>query len=115
MLDWAIITCNIPTTLADKRKQYVSEAPCKAEKPTVESLRTLFAQLVHASLKAAFDRVPITVIDRVITGCALFALITPLLLWVSWSKTGFLIILATAATCVGIIWLLIWLYPGDSF
>ena len=93
----------------------MSEAPCKAEKPTAEPLRTLFAQLVHASLKAAFDRVPITLIDRVITGCALFALVTPLLLWVSWSRAGFLIILATAAACLGIIWLLIWLYPGDGF
>ena len=114
-LDWAIITCKIPATLADKRKQYVSEVPHKAEKPTAEPLHTLFAQLVHACLKAAFDRVPIAVVDRVITGCALFALVTPLLLWVSWSKSGFLIILATAAACVGIIWLLIWLYPEDDF
>ena len=93
----------------------MSKAPHNTEELTAEPVHTLLVQLVQASLKSAFDRVPISMIDRVITCCALFALITPLLLWVSWSKAGFLIILGTATSCVGIIWLLIWLYPEDPY
>jgi hypothetical protein len=54
-------------------------------------------------------------VNRIIACCALIALVAPLLLWISWSKTGFFIILATAAVAVGIIQLLVWLYPDDPF
>ena len=87
----------------------------QSDKPRNESLRTLLAQLVHASLLSAFNHVPIGIIDRIITMCALFALVVPLLLWVSWSKTGFLILIAAAAAAVGIIYILIWLYPEDPY
>ena len=105
--------------MASKRKWHVSEVPHKVDEaiapPPAEPLRYLLIQLVQACLKAAFDRVPVGVIDRVITCCALVALVTPLLLWISWSKTGFFIIIGTTAACVGVIWLLIWLYPEDMF
>ena len=80
-----------------------------------EPLWLLLAQLLHALLRAGFDRVPITLVNRIIAGCALVALVSPLLLWISWSKAGFFIIIGTAATAVGIIYLLIWLYPEDPF
>ena len=80
-----------------------------------ESLWLLCRQLVHAGLRAGFDRLPIALVNRIIAGCALLALVAPLLLWISWSKTGFFIIIGGAATAVGIIWLLIWLYPDDPF
>jgi len=86
-----------------------------AASPAQESLALLCRQLVHAGLRAVLDRVPVKVIDRVIAGCALVALVAPLLLWISWSKTGFFIIIATAAAAVGIIWVLIWVYPEDPF
>ncbi len=89
------------------------EVPKQTTAPVAESLPGLFAQLLHASLRTAFRRVSIHTINRIIAGCALIAMVTPLLLWVSWSKTGFFIIIGTAATCVGIIWVLIWLYPED--
>ena len=93
----------------------MSEAPHKSSELAAEPLPTLLLQLVQASLRTLFNHVPVRIIDRVITCCALVALVTPLLLWVSWSKTGFLIILGTAAACVGLIWLLVWLYPEDPY
>ena len=87
----------------------------RTKPPVAESLPALLTQLLHASLRTAFQRVSIDTINRIIGGCALIAMVTPLLLWVSWSKTGFFIIIGTAATCVGIIWVLIWLYPQDPF
>jgi len=80
-----------------------------------DSWRALLGQLVHALLRAGFDRLPIKLVDRTIATCALVALICPLLLWISWSKAGFLIITGTAAAAVGIIYLLVWLYPEDPF
>ena len=93
----------------------VPEAPKQTKSPEAEPLHALLAQLVHATLRAAFLRMSIDTVNRIIAGCALIAMVTPLLLWVSWSKTGFFIIIGTAATCVSIIWLLIWLYPDDPF
>lgn len=96
----------------------VSEQPSRAnalDGGSTESLPALLAQLVHALLRTGFDLVPISIINRIIAGCALVALVAPLLLWISWSKAGFFIIIGTAATAVGIIYLLIWLYPEDPF
>jgi hypothetical protein len=96
----------------------VSERPARAgalECARTETLPVLLSQLVHALLRTGFDLVPITAINRIIAGCALVALVAPLLLWISWSKAGFFIIIGTAATAVGIIYLLIWLYPDDPF
>jgi hypothetical protein len=93
----------------------VPEVHKQTKPPAAEPLHALLTQLLHASLRNAFRRVSIDTINRIIAGCALIAMVTPLLLWVSWSKTGFFIIIGTAATCVGIIWVLIWLYPQDPF
>jgi hypothetical protein len=83
--------------------------------PAGESLLRLLAELMHALLRSGFDHIPIAAINRIIAGCALIALVAPLLLWVSWSKTGFFIIIGMAAIAVGIIYLLVWLYPEDPF
>jgi hypothetical protein len=80
-----------------------------------DALGPLLAQLAHAVLARACARLPLVLVNRIIACCALIALIAPLLLWISWSKTGFFIILATAAVAVGIIQLLVWLYPDDPF
>ncbi len=80
-----------------------------------ESWPRLLAQLAHALLRRGFDLVPIAVINRIIAGCSLFALVSPLLLWVSWSRTGFFIIMGSFLLAVGIIGLLVWLYPEDPF
>lgn len=80
-----------------------------------ESLGALLAQLVHALLARGCARLPLVLVNRIIACCGLIALISPLLLWISWSKTGFFIIIATAGIAVGIIQLLVWLYPDDPF
>lgn len=83
--------------------------------PPGESWPRLLGQLVHALLRRGFDHVPVAVINRLIAGCSLFALVSPLLLWVSWSRTGFFIITGSFLLAVGIIGLLVWLYPEDPF
>ena len=80
-----------------------------------ESLIALIAQLTHALLARACARLPLVLVNRIITCCGLIALVSPLLLWISWSRAGFFIIIATVAIAVGIIHLLVWLYPDDPF
>jgi hypothetical protein len=109
------MTCKIIAPSSWQVVMMQPEVPEQTTAPVAESLPGLLAQLLHASLRTAFRRVSIDTINRIIAGCALIAMVTPLLLWVSWSKTGFFIIIGTAATCVGIIWVLIWLYPEDPF
>jgi len=109
------MTCKITASNSWQTVMTEPEVPKQTKPPVAESLHGLLAQLIHASLRTAFRHVSIDTINRIIAGCALIAMVTPLLLWVSWSKTGFFIIIGTAATCVGIIWVLIWLYPEDPF
>ena len=90
-------------------------APRSADTLPGESWPRLLGQLAHAVLRKGFDQVPISVINRLIAACSLFALVSPLLLWVSWSQTGFFIIVGSFLLAVGIIGLLIWLYPEDPF
>lgn len=80
-----------------------------------ESLVQLLVQLVRALLRAALRPVPVEIINRVISSCALVALVSPLLLWFSWSRAGFFIIIGTAAAAIALIYLLAWLFPEDPF
>ena len=109
------MTCKITVSTSGQMVMTEPEVLKQTKPPAAESLHALLAQLIHASLRTALRRLSIDTVNRIIAGCALIAMVTPLLLWVSWSKTGFFIIIGTAATCVGIIWVLIWLYPEDPF
>ena len=80
-----------------------------------ESLGRAFSDVVKALVAAPLRRISPRTSERVIAGCALIALICPLLLWISWSKMAFLIVIGTALTCVAIIYLLIWVHPDDPF
>lgn len=108
------MACKITVFNCEHASQ-VPEVPHQNKVRDADSLRYLLVALVQACCKALFDLVPVAIIDRIITCCALFALVTPLLLWVSWSKTGFFIIIGTASACVGVIWILVWLYPEDPY
>jgi hypothetical protein len=50
-----------------------------------------------------------------ITVCGLFALVTPLLLWLAWSKTMFWLIMAIGCAALLIIYALIWSSPDERF
>ena len=80
-----------------------------------ETLGGAVADLLKALLAAPVRRIPPRASERLIALCALVALICPLLLWISWSKTGFVVIIGTATVAVGIIYLLIWVHPDDPF
>jgi hypothetical protein len=48
-----------------------------------------------------------------ITVCGLFALFTPLLLWLAWSKAMFWLVMAGGCTALLIIYVLIWSSPDE--
>jgi hypothetical protein len=50
-----------------------------------------------------------------ITVCGLIALVTPLLLWLAWSKQTFWLVLALGCAALLIIYALIWSSPDERF
>ena len=50
-----------------------------------------------------------------ITVCGLFALVTPLLLWLAWSKETFWLTMALGCIALLIIYALIWSSPDERF
>jgi hypothetical protein len=53
--------------------------------------------------------------DILVTICGLMALLTPLLLWVAWSKALFWLIMAGGCTALLVIYVLIWTAPDEHF
>ena len=74
-----------------------------------------FGVLGVAVLLAPLRRLSPRASEYVITGCALWALVVPLVLWISWSRTGFLILVASAGIAIALIYLLIQIHPDDPF
>ena len=79
------------------------------------SLRRSLAEVAFAIVAAPFRRLSTRASQRLITVCGLWALVCPLLLWISWSRTGFLILIASVAIAVAVIYLLTILHPDDPF
>jgi hypothetical protein len=50
-----------------------------------------------------------------ITVCGLFALFTPLLLWLAWSQWTFWLIMALGCAALLVIYALIWSSPDERF
>ena len=80
-----------------------------------ESIPRLVAMLVHATLARGVRALPEKVLSHSIALCASVALLAPLLLWVSWSKTVFYTVLGTSVTAFLLLLLLVWLHPDDPF
>ena len=80
-----------------------------------ESLGNAVIDVIKACIAAPVRHIPSHVANRMIAGCTLVALICPLLLWISWSKLGFFIVIGTSLVAIAIIYLLIWVYPEDPF
>jgi hypothetical protein len=81
----------------------------------IHELLRAIAGVGVALIAAPLRRLPPRASEYVITGCALWALVVPLLLWISWSRTGFVILMLSAAAAVALIYLLILLHPDDPF
>lgn len=95
--------------------QVRSSPPFRGSLQAVSDLLRALRDLLLAVIAAPFRLLSTRASEYVITGCALWALVCPLLLWISWSKTGFLILVCSAAAAIAIIYLLICLHPDDPF
>ena len=89
--------------------------PLRGSVQFISDLLRALLDLLYALIAAPFRLLSTRATEYVITGCALWALVCPLLLWISWSQTGFLILLGSAAAAIAIIYLLICLHPDDPF
>ena len=71
------------------------------------SLLHVLAAVPGAALRALVARMPEALWRALLGICGAILLLTPLLLWVSWSRSGYLTILASAAVALGIAYLLV--------
>lgn len=80
------------------------------------ALPTLLWWLLHALMRRGVGKIPARVRRRIIIPCCGFiGLVTPLLLWISWSKAGLFIILSVGGAAMTIIFILVWFGPEDYF
>ena len=71
------------------------------------SLLRVLAAVPGAAMRALVARIPEPLWRALLGICGTVLLLAPLLLWVSWSRAGFLAILAGAAVAMGIAYLLV--------
>ena len=71
------------------------------------SLPRVLAALPGAALRTLLARMPEPLWRALLTLCSVVLLLAPLLLWVAWSRSGFLAVLACAGTAMGIAYLLV--------
>ena len=71
------------------------------------SLLRVVAALPGAALRSLVARMPVRLWRALIGSCAFVLLLAPLLLWVSWTRSGYLAVLASAAGAMLIAYLLV--------
>ena len=71
------------------------------------SLVRVIAAVPGAAMRALVARIPEPLWRALLGICGAVLLLAPLLLWVSWSRSGYLAILASAAAAMGIAYLLV--------
>ena len=82
--------------------------------PVTDSTPRLLAMLAHALLQLGFNRIPLATRQRMISFFGMVALITPLILWVSWTKTMLLVFSGIGVLCVAALLIIVWLSPEDE-
>jgi hypothetical protein len=75
------------------------------------ALRPILSDVAHHGMRQGITLVR----GALITVCGLFALFTPLLLWLAWSKQTFWLVLALGCIALLIIYALIWSSPDERF
>ncbi|MCY4450904.1 MAG: hypothetical protein OXC01_03035 [Immundisolibacterales bacterium] len=70
-------------------------------------LLPVLAAVPGAAMRALVARMPEPLWRALLGICGAVLLLAPLLLWVSWSRSGYLAILASAAAAMGIAYLLV--------
>lgn len=66
-------------------------------------------------LKAVAARLPPGIIRYCMSACGLVALLSPLGMWVAWSKLMLAVVLLTGVAAIALFLALLWLYPGDEW
>ena len=67
----------------------------------------VLAALPGAALRALVARIPVGLWRFLIGFCAVVLLLAPLLLWVSWTRSGFIAVFVSAAVALVIAYLLV--------
>ncbi len=92
-------------------------SPAKATKPKSpfsESTPRLLAMLGHAILAMGFNRIPLAKRQFMISFFGMVALVTPLILWISWTKVMLLVFSGIGMLSVGALLVIVWLSPEDE-
>ena len=72
-----------------------------------DTLARVLAALPGAALRALVGRIPVRLWRFLVGFCTVVLLLAPLLLWVSWTRSGYLWVLASAAVAMVIAYLLV--------
>ena len=80
-----------------------------------KSILSLVLLLLKELLRLCVARLPAAVRNTCIPICTMIVLVTPLALWVAWSKLIFYIVLSTCAVALAVLLLLIWFSPDEYF
>ena len=86
--------------------------PAPTRPDQAEPLWRLVLWLPLAVLRRGHDRLPVSWIRLVMSVCGMVAMVTPLLLWVSWTKAMFWGVLGAGGGAIAVFMLLVWLAPG---
>jgi hypothetical protein len=79
------------------------------------SALTLIMMLLSGLIRLGIVIIPGRVRHSCISICGLVVLATPLMLWISWSKMIFYVVLSCGGCAILIIWLLVRFAPEDHF
>ncbi len=82
--------------------------------PIDGSTPKLMAMLAHALLYLGFNRIPLGMRQTLVSVFGMIALITPLILWVSWSEFMLLFFTGVGIFCVAALLIIVWLSPEDE-
>jgi uncharacterized membrane protein len=78
-----------------------------------EPLGLLLVWLAQALTARARARMSMRIVQGGITACGVVLMITPLVLWVAWSKLVLFLALAAVALAILVTLILVWLSPED--
>jgi hypothetical protein len=83
--------------------------------PAHPSAMTLIMMMLAGLIRLGVVTIPEKTRHSCISICGLVVLATPLMLWISWSKMIFYIVLSSGGCAILIIWLLVRFAPEDYF
>ena len=102
-----------PAPARDAEGWAVSAKPERSS-PISESTPKLVAMLAHAILRLGFNRIPLSTRQSMVSLFGMIALMTPLALWVSWSRTMLLVFTGIGVLAVAALLVIVWLSPEDE-